>query len=146
MKLARRLIYLFICLACLAAVGQPTLAGAVNGDHTTYLPAIYNTGVRAPVLKWQYGGCYSSWCETGWYSSPAVADTNGDGKNEVIASAYSLWALNGENGALLWRAGTTNNRTWPGVVVADIDRDGQKEIVIAQSGGWVSVYRLGGTL
>jgi hypothetical protein len=20
----------------------------------------------APVLKWQLGGCYQSWCETGW--------------------------------------------------------------------------------
>ena len=24
--------------------------------------------VQAPVLKWQNGGCYSSWCETGWYA------------------------------------------------------------------------------
>jgi hypothetical protein len=30
--------------------------------------------VSAPVLKWQHRGCFSSWCETGWYSSPAVED------------------------------------------------------------------------
>jgi len=29
--------------------------------------------LQAPMLKWQRGGC-TSWCETGWYSSPAVAD------------------------------------------------------------------------
>ena len=40
----------------------------------------------------------------------------------------------------------TNNRTWPGIVVADIDLDGQQEIVIAQSGGYVSAYRLDGSL
>lgn len=34
--------------------------------------------IQAPTIKWQYGGCYSSWCETGWYSSPAVADLDGD--------------------------------------------------------------------
>ena len=59
-----------------------------------------------------------------------MADIGG-GKKEVIASAYSVWALDGETGALLWRTGTTNNRTWPGVVLADIDKDGAKEIVVA---------------
>jgi hypothetical protein len=42
----------------------------------------------APILKWQLGGCYNSWCETGWYSSPATADLDGDGQVEVIASAW----------------------------------------------------------
>ncbi len=144
--MARKIIYLFICLACLAAVSQPMQASAVGGDHPTFLPFINKGGVGAPLLKWQYGGCYDSWCETGWYSSPAAADTNGDGRNEVIASAYSLWALNGENGELLWRSGGTTGRTWPGVVVADIDLDGQKEIVIAQGTGYVSAFRLDGSL
>jgi hypothetical protein len=141
----------FIILSCLAAA---ILAGTASGagGNQIFVPVVHGAGpptpaqVKTPVLKWAYGGCYSSWCETGWYSSPAVADVNGDGKNEVIASAYSLWALNGADGSLIWRAGNTNNRTWPGVVVADIDKDGQKEIVIAQSGGLVSVYRLNGTL
>ena len=96
--------------------------------------------IAAPVLKWQQGGCYSSWCETGWYSSPAVADLDNDGKPEVIASAYSLFALNGEDGSLQWRAGTTANRTWPGVVVADIDNSGDWEIAVAQGGGYLTVY------
>ncbi len=43
--------------------------------------------VQAPVLKWKYGGCYSSWCETGWYSSPAVADLDNDGCSEIIFSS-----------------------------------------------------------
>ncbi len=144
--MARRIIYWFIFLVCLAAAGEPNLVSAVNGDHPTFLPLINTAGVRSPVLKWQYGGCYTSSCETGWYSSPAAADTNGDGRNEVIASAYTLWALNGANGELLWRSGTTSGRTWPGVAVADIEKDGQKEIVIARGGGFVSVYRLDGSL
>ena len=110
---------------------------------TIFLPFIRSTGTLP--LKWQNGGCYNSWCETGWYSSPAAADVNGDGINEVIASAYSLMALDGRTGALIWRAGGTANRTWPGVVVADIDRNNQPEIVIAQGGGLVTVYNLNGT-
>ncbi len=96
--------------------------------------------IAAPVLKWQHGGCYSSWCETGWYSSPAVADLDNDGKPEVIASAYTVFALNGENGTLQWRAGTTANRTWPGVVVADIDNNSDLEVAVAQGNGYLTVY------
>jgi uncharacterized repeat protein (TIGR01451 family) len=106
--------------------------------------------IQAPVLKWQNAGCYSSWCETGWYSSPAVADLDGDGNVEVIASAYSIVVLDGASGALKWRMASghdrgepeANNvgRTWPGIVVADLDGNGDLEIVTAHSGGYVSVY------
>jgi len=106
--------------------------------------------VQAPVLKWQRGGCYSSWCETAWYSSPAVGDIDGDGQPEVIASAYSIVSLNGATGALEWRtssgydrsqpSASSVGRTWPGIVLADLDQDGSQEIVTAHGGGWVSVY------
>jgi hypothetical protein len=110
--------------------------------------------VYAPVLKWQRGGCYTSWCETGWYSSPAIADVDGDGKVEVIASAYSIVALDGATGNLKWRmnSGTDRSnptqpnvgRTWPGIVVADVDGDGKQELVTAHGGGYVSVYTANG--
>ncbi len=119
------------------------------------LAALPATGaVSAPVLKWQHGGCYASWCETGWYSSPAVADLDGDGTAEVVASAYSIVALDGATGALEWRVASGHDRaepgassvgrTWPGIVVADIDGDGALEIATAHGGGWVSVYAAGG--
>ncbi len=108
--------------------------------------------IGTPILKWQYGGCYSSWCETGWYSSAAVCDLDGDGKAEVIGSAYSIVVLDGATGTIKWRVksgydrntdpGSVSNvgRTWPGVVVADVDADGQLEIVTAHGGGYISVY------
>ena len=111
------------------------------------LPA--EAAVQAPVLKWKYGGCYSSWCETGWYSSPAVADLDGNGTQEVIASAYSVVALEGATGKLLWRVDSGkdrsnapgySHRTWPGIWVKDIDGDSTPEIITAHGGGYVSVY------
>jgi len=37
---------------------------------------------------WQYGGCVAGpSCQTGWYSSPAVADLDGEGKPDVIWGA-----------------------------------------------------------
>lgn len=108
------------------------------------------TAIEEPVLKWESAGCYSSWCETGWYSSPAVADLDGDGIPEVIASAYSIVVLSGDTGALRWRVASghdrsepgadSEGRTWPGIAVADVDGDGLLEIVTAHSGGWASVY------
>jgi uncharacterized repeat protein (TIGR01451 family) len=107
-----------------------------------------------PIMKWQLGGCYSSWCETGWYSSPATADLDGDGQVEVIASAYSIFVLDGSTGTLEWKISSGHDRyepdadnvgrTWPGIVIADIDHDGAVEIVTAHSGGWVSVYNAQG--
>lgn len=133
-----------VLLLALVVALQPAPSWAASGP--IFLPMVsVPQRWQAPALKWAYGGCYSSWCETGWYSSPAVADVNGDGRNEVIASAYSVWALNGQTGALQWRSGTTDHRTWPGVAVADIDKDSQQEIVVAQSGGYVTAYRLNGT-
>ena len=115
-----------------------------------FLVGVAQAEVSAPTLKWQRGGCYSSWCETGWYSSPAVADIDGDGNVEVIASAYSIVVLDGATGNLKWRvnSGTDRSnpnldnvgRTWPGIVVADVDGDGQLEIVTAHSGAYISVY------
>ena len=102
--------------------------------------------ISSPVLKWQNGGCYFSWCETGWYSSPAVADLDNDGKPEVIASPYTVFALNGEDGSVQWTAGSQANRTWPGVVVADIDNDNDLEVAVAQGGGNLTVYDHTGNL
>ena len=109
-----------------------------------------SSGFGAPIIQWSYGGCYSSWCETGWYSSPAVADLDGNGTREVIASAYSIVNLDGASGALNWRVAsghdrsqptaTNVGRTWPNVVIKDVDGDGQLEIISAHSGGFVSVY------
>ncbi len=111
--------------------------------------SLVQAAVQAPVLKWKYGGCYSSWCETGWYSSPAVADLDGDGSKEIIASAYSVVAMKGTTGEVLWRVDSGkdrssapgySHRTWPGIWIKDVDGDSKPEIITAHSGGYVSVY------
>jgi uncharacterized repeat protein (TIGR01451 family) len=103
--------------------------------------------VQAPSLKWQHGGCYNSWCETGWYSSPAVADLDGDGTMEVIGATYSLFVLNGENGSVQWSVDPEGGRVWPGVVVADIDDDSDLEVVTAHGSGYLHVFdHLGNTV
>ncbi len=132
---------LFLAVVILSPVGAQQ---AENSYPAAALP------IQAPVLLWQRGGCYSSWCETGWYSSPTVAGLNGDGKMEVIGSTYTIFVLDGNTGNLIWKVAsghditqpnaTNVGRTWPGIVIADVDNDGLPEIVTAHSGGYVSVY------
>lgn len=102
--------------------------------------------VSAPVLKWQAGGCFASYCETGWYASPAVADLDGDGSREVVWGSYDLVAVRGTDGTLVWRAASAS-RVWPGVALADLTGDGTLEIVVGRNSDQVTVYdRLGNEL
>ena len=145
MKILLRLlsIPLFVSHVLLAELHTPNTAVDSSG-----------TAIQAPVLKWQDGGCYNSWCETGWYSSPAVADLDGDGKPEVIGSAYTIFVLDGATGNLKWHMPSGHDRsqpdagsvgrTWPGIGLADVDGNGDLEIITAHSGGYVSVYNHNG--
>ena len=134
-EVLQRRLFLLLGLSLLLLAGRAAASQAAQ----IHLPLVFkppeSRAVQAPVLKWQRGGCYSSWCETGWYSSPAVADLDGDGQPEVIASAYSIFVLDGATGALEWRVASGHDRsragapdsvgrTWPGIVVADVDEDG----------------------
>jgi len=135
-----------LTIALFLAVGLPPLrasAPSLPADDL-YLPLIARAGFQPPTLKWQRGGCFNSWCETGWYSSPAVADLDADGRMEVIAAAYDLVILDGVTGALKHRA-EHGSRAWPGVVVADLDGDGALEIVVGRGGDRVTVYNADGS-
>jgi len=126
------------CVLALALCASATLpqAGVASPGQQD---RVASQAIQAPVLKWQHAGCYSSWCETGWYASPAVADLDGDGTAEVIAGAYTVFLLDGEDGSVERSIDTQGSRVWPGIVVADLDTDGDLEIVTAQGGGYLNV-------
>ncbi|KAJ3434433.1 protein defective in exine formation [Anaeramoeba flamelloides] len=99
---------------------------------------------KITLFNWEKAGCYSSWCERGWYSAPAIDSKNG----VVYASAYSVVKLNLNTGELIWRAPSAScvnggdngsHRTWPGIVLTDLHNNGEQKIVVGQSGGWLNV-------
>src|SRR2546425_3909948 len=102
--------------------------------------ATFNVAVvSAPVLKWQYGGCFPGpYCQTGWDSSPPVAGLDGDGQPDVIWGAYDVVALRGGSGSPKGRA-PNGNPGWPGSAVADLPRDGILEVVVARDSDQVTV-------
>ena len=75
-----------------------------------------------------------------------MADLDGDGTAEVIAGAYTVFILNGENGSVQRSIDTPGSRVWPGVVVVDLDDNGDWEIVTAQGDGYLNVLDHTGTV
>ncbi len=128
-------------LAGLLAVGALLALG--RGPARAEGQGLTPAAVSAPVLKWQRGGCFTSWCQTGWYASPAVADLDKDGQAEVIWGAYDVVALTGATGAEEWRAANAS-RVWPSIAVADLTGDGTLEVIVGRSGDQLTVYNASG--
>ncbi len=101
----------------------------------------------APVEVWRDGGCFASWCQTGWYASPAVVDLDGAGEGglAVVWGSYDLVALEAGSGALRWRA-SSSARVWPSPAIADLDGDGSLEIAVGRSGDELTVYSSSGAV
>jgi hypothetical protein len=84
--------------------------------------------------------------ETGWFSSPGLVDLDGDTKFEIVAPFYSTFVYSA-NGHLLGKGTATKGRVYAPGVVADLDRDGTKDIVVGGNDGTVAAYDLrGGSL
>jgi hypothetical protein len=81
--------------------------------------------------------------ETGWFSSPGLADLNGDGKLEIVAPFYSTFVYDAQ-GRLLGKGTATKGRVYAPGVVADLDGDGKPEVVVGGNDGTVAAYDLAG--
>ncbi|MBI5879456.1 MAG: VCBS repeat-containing protein [Chloroflexi bacterium] len=125
-----------VALLCLVGLSSMVVQAVPSSAPST---------LGAPVLKWQKGGCQTTWCRTGWYASPAVADLDSDGHPDVIWTDYRVVAVNGADGSDKWVvANPGGGRGWPGVAVADLDGDGHLDVVTAHSGGWIGVLKANG--
>ena len=81
--------------------------------------------------------------ETGWFSSPGLVDLDGDRKLEIVAPFYSTFVYSAK-GRLLGKGTATRGRVYAPGVVADLDRDGVREVVVGGNEGTVAAYNLVG--
>ncbi len=80
------------------------------------------------------------------YGSAATADIDGDGKLEIVFGTYfndsHLYALNAEDGSLLWKAKSGGGPIDASVAIADMTGDGKLEVIFADSAnGLISCLR-----
>src|SRR5215216_2200069 len=81
--------------------------------------------------------------ETGWFSSPGLVDLDGDRRLEIVAPFYSTFVYDAK-GRLLGKGTATEGRVYAPSVVADLDGDGAREIVVGGNDGTVAAYALAG--
>ncbi len=79
---------------------------------------------------------------TGWFSSPAVYDLDGDGSNEIIVPFYDIgvWDAAGNLLHRLERGDYHTGRVYAPAVVADLEGDGIVEVVVGGNDGTVAAY------
>jgi len=81
--------------------------------------------------------------QTGWFSSPGLADLDGDRRLEIVAPFYSTFVFDAK-GRRLGEGTVTHGRVYAPAVVADLDGDRVPEIVVGGDDGTVAAYALVG--
>lgn len=89
-----------------------------------------------PVIKWSYD------TQSAAYGNAAAGDIDQDGKYEIVFGCYRndghIYALNAEDGSLLWKYDATVPGTDQGcndvaVLIQDVDGDGIPEVIVPSS-------------
>jgi hypothetical protein len=99
----------------------PSCAPAAGGGSTT---------VAAPTLAYTLADRY----QEAWLGSPAVADLDADGINEIVVPRHELLIVWHADGSIAWKA-TLPGRIWASPVVADlVPSKAGLEVAVASQG------------
>lgn len=108
-------------------------------QHTSYIGELGNGNID------NYGLLYHRWQDA--YSQPVVADFDNDGKYEILSYSegdqdnqtgfwyYQKVKLHAFNGEVLWNFKDYQGDVWASPAIADINKDGELEIVVPLRSG-----------
>jgi hypothetical protein len=138
-----------LCLSGILAAGLLLVGGCGGGDDT---PQKADPGSVTPTLSCRKAGGTAPVRapeflinlpagETGWFSSPAIVDLDGDGQREIVVSLQSTFVFDAAGNQ---RAQGTDAqvRVYAPGIVADLDQDGVMDIVVGGHEGTVAGYQL----
>jgi len=119
---------------------QPSVLGQLTNDGVWYLVQVAGTNT---ICHYATNGTefWNVSTESGW-GCPAIADTDDNGYPYVWISSNTAFPdnnaytrkLNGTTGAIVAESSNTSYTCYGGVSIADLDRDGEFEIVMSDSG------------
>lgn len=126
--------------------GAPSIANLDDDPEGEYVRATYSVLVAHDTdgsEMWRYNLPGGGGDTPGIMSGAAIADIDGDGLPEVVAArANNLWAVNGEDGSVLWKATIRDSTGATGASMFDFEGDGIQEVVYIDE---VALYAFDGT-
>jgi hypothetical protein len=131
------------CGGCGGGGGGTVFGDAAVEETPTCMAGDGTDPVAAPVFVRNLPG------QTAWYSSPAIADLDGDGTNEIVAPFYDVFVYDAAGNVLDDEATDVYHfgRVYAPGVVADLEGDGVMEVIVGGSNASVADYEfVGGQL
>ena len=126
--------------------GAPAIANLDSDPEGEYVRATYSKLVAHDTdgtELWTFDLPGAGGDNPGIMSNASIADIDGDGLPEVVAArANKLWAVNGEDGSVLWSAKITDTTGATGASMFDFEGDGIQEVVYIDE---VALYVFDGT-
>ncbi|MBM4389830.1 MAG: VCBS repeat-containing protein [Deltaproteobacteria bacterium] len=126
--------------------GAPAIANLDGDPEGEFVRATYSELVAIDTdgtELWTYNLPGGGGDNSGIMSVPTIGDIDGDGLPEVVAArANYLWAVNGEDGSVLWSARITDSTGATGASLFDFEGDGVQEVVYIDE---VAMYAFDGT-
>jgi outer membrane protein assembly factor BamB len=117
----------------------------VVSTEDIYFPNVMAYDAEAQKLLWEFSPkmeVYDTnilWTmkQTKVFDMSIVASINGDAYQDVVLSAgYSIYALDGKTGGILWEYKDSDN-VWDILIVKDQNNDGQQDVLAGDQNGYV---------
>ena len=130
----------------------PPVTGDLDGNGKTEVIAVSTGNGICRVYIWNYDGTLKASCslrpDDDIRSAIALADIDGDGDVEIIATSYDYflyaWHHDGRQ-AFGWPV-SLGDAYWPSTpVIGDIDGDSKPEIILTSHGGTIYAFKGDGT-
>jgi outer membrane protein assembly factor BamB len=133
-------------------INQPAI-GDVDGDNVLEIifggyyryggdPYLYVINADDGSLLWEFESTNFNGSFRGFQASPLLYDITGEGVLDILIGSmdYYFYAFDGPTGSILWKSDIFDHFVRASTPLADIDNDGQEDIVVVDNHAEVRLY------